>query len=178
MKNCWHNNKCTICYCCYLYNLWLLNANISSCCQRGMSLHNLPPTSFIPHTEILIYIIPSLSYYQPITDYWTGVVFRSNIITKNFVVEFWCHTNCTPSWFGLLFRLHECWALCTFEMLCFNMGDWSPKFWNSVLVSKLWSEYEDETITFCGNIRQQSPSGALPIPEEWRPHLHPCKSLS
>jgi hypothetical protein len=141
LKSWWHSNKCTIYYCCYLYNVhvWLLNANVSSCCQWGMSLHILPPTSFISHTEILIYIIPSLSYCQPVTAYWTGIVFRSDIITQNFVVEFWCHTNCTPFWFGLLFILHEWWSLCTFEMLCCNMGDWSPTFWNSVLVSKHWS---------------------------------------
>lgn len=143
--------------------------NIGSCCQRDMSLHNLSPTTFISHTEILINIIPSLSYYRPITAYWTGTGFRSDIITQNFVVEFWCYTNCTPSWFMLLFMLHECWALCTFGMLCFNMGEWSPTFWNSVLVSKLWSEFEDETIICCGNIRQQSASDWLLIPEEWRP---------
>jgi len=48
------------------------------------------------------------------------------------------------------------------------MSDWSPVFLNSVLVSKLQSEFEDETIILCGNIRQESPSDVLPIPEEWR----------
>ena len=136
--------------------------------SKGMSSYYLPPTTFISHTEILIYIIPSLPYYQPITAYRTGIVFRSDIITQNFVVKFWCYTNCTPYWFRLLFMLHECWALCTFGMLCCNMSDWSPVFLNSVLVSKLQSEFEDETIILCGNIRQESPSDVLPIPEEWR----------
>lgn len=117
MKKWWHNNKCTVCYCCYLYNVWLINADISSCCQKGMSSHYLPPTTSISHTEILIYIIPSLPYCQLITAYGTGIVFRSDIITQNLVVKFLCYTNFTPSWFGLLFMLHECWTLCTLECL-------------------------------------------------------------
>jgi hypothetical protein len=105
-----------------LGNLWLLNADISSCCEMGVSLHCLPPTALMSCTGIFICIIRSLSYYQPVTAYWTRILFRNDNITQKFLVCILMSHKFTPSRFELHFMLNEFCALFTFGMLCWVTG--------------------------------------------------------
>jgi len=114
LKNWWHNNKCTICYCCYLYNLWLLNAKWVHVVKGHVIAQSYSHYFYITQRNINSHHSQSflLSAYNSLLNRDWVQEWHHN---TTFCSTIWCYTNCTPTWFGLLFMLHECWALCILE---------------------------------------------------------------